>query len=41
MAARKGAKAYDDLAGGYCAPVWPPMTTGVSWYRNAYLWDIE
>ena len=40
MAARKGVKAYDDLAGGYGAHVGANGYWG-SWYRNAYLWDIQ
>ncbi|HEY3117765.1 MAG TPA: ABC transporter substrate-binding protein, partial [Chloroflexota bacterium] len=40
MAARKGVKAYDDLAGGYGAHVGANGFWG-SFYRNAYLWDIQ
>jgi peptide/nickel transport system substrate-binding protein len=40
MAARKGVKAYDDLAGGYGAHVGNNGFWG-SFYRNAYLWDVQ
>lgn len=40
MATRKGVKAYDDLAGGYGAHVGANGYWG-SFYRNAYLWDVE
>jgi len=40
MAARKGVKAYDDLSGGYGAHVGANGFWG-SFYRNAYLWDIQ
>jgi hypothetical protein len=40
MAVRKGVTAYDDLAGGYGAHVGANGYWG-SWYRNAYLWDVQ